>query len=77
MRKSTVKKLAEKARAILDELLDELDELQCNIEDRSEGWQESEAGEMAADNLDELDTAISDLELGVDELEEWWTDGYR
>lgn len=72
MRKSTVKKLAEQASVILDKLREEFDELQCNIEDRSERWQESEAGEMATDKLDELETAIDDLELGIDELNEWW-----
>lgn len=42
--------------------------------DRSEKWQESEAGEEFEDKTSELETLLDDLESAVQAIEDWNND---
>lgn len=69
----TQQKQAVKALAMIEEGFDIISELlgdiQGNYDNKSEKWQEGEAGEKAQEDISNLEDAVNDLESAKSHLE--------
>ena len=66
-----MKKQIKNLENILIELREKLDQREEKFEERSDSWQDSERGQHFQDKTDELDNIIMELDLQLEELQNW------
>lgn len=71
MNKTTLKRLSD-IFSRLEVIRDELDNIQSEAQDehdgKSEKWQESEAGEASAERLNNLESAVGEIETAMESV---------